>query len=241
MRINEHLELLSVKAWGDNCLNLAVLHDNDSAAIFDAALPGSLQAIQAEFRQAAIPFEKLNRVFITHHDFDHIGGLPELTKAASRPIQVLAHAEEQPYIEGKKPALKSDPDIRARIQKNLPAGQTLGPNMMIENPPKVPVDVLLSDGQFLDFCGGITVIHTPGHTPGHLCYYLNASKVLVAGDAMVAVDGKLQRPHAEHSVDINLAVESLKKLAQFDITAVICCHGGLCTVNINQQIRELAD
>lgn len=199
MRINDHLELLSVKAWGDNSLNLAVLHDNESAAIFDTSLPGSLQAIQAELSLSAIPFEKLNRVFITHHDFDHIGGLPELINATSRPIQVLAHSEEQPYIEGKKPALKSDPDIRARIQKNLPAGLTLGPDIMIENPPKVPVDVLLSD------------------------------------------DGKLQRPHAEHSVDINLAVKSLKKLEQFDITAVICCHGGLCTANIKQQIRELAD
>jgi len=35
----------------------------------------------------------------------------------------------------------------------------------------VNVDKTLEDGEELPFCGGITVIHTPGHTPGHICLY----------------------------------------------------------------------
>jgi len=240
MKINNNLAVLDIQAWGGSSLYLAALSDQASVAIFDVALPGSLPGIRSALTGVGIPFEKLNKVFLTHHDFDHIGGLPELLSGSYQKIQVYAHPLEQPYIEGKKPSIKSDPDIRAQMQRNLPSGQTLGPVRSLENPPKAPVDVLLADGQQLDFGGGITVIHMPGHTPGHLSYYLNDSKTLVAGDAMIAMNGQLQPPAPEHSVDIRQAVESLKKLANYDIANVICCHGGLCSENVNEQIRRLA-
>jgi glyoxylase-like metal-dependent hydrolase (beta-lactamase superfamily II) len=239
MKINDHLALLDIKAWGDNSLYLAVLFDQESAALFDTALPGSLPYIREAMICDRLPFEKINRIFITHHDFDHIGGLPELLAGSYQKIEVLAHPLEQPHIEGCRPPIKSEPDIRAQMQRNLPAGQILAPAHPIKNPPCAPVDRLLSDGQYLDLCGGITVIHVPGHTPGHLCYYLNASKTLIAGDALRAIDGHLQLPAPEHSVDIHLAVTSLKKLLKFDIEKIICCHGGLCSDNVREQLHQL--
>lgn len=239
MMINDHLALLDIQAWGDNSLYLAVLFDQESAALFDTALPGSLPHIRKAMLCERLPFEKINRVFITHHDFDHIGGLPELLAGSYQKIEVLAHSLEQPHIEGCKPPIKSDPEIRDQMQRNMPAGQFLGPARPVENPPNAPVDQLLTDGQLLDLFGGITVIHTPGHTPGHLCYYLNDSKTLIAGDAMRADHGQLQPPAPEHSVDIHQAISSLKKLLAFDIDKVICCHGGLCSDNIREQISQL--
>lgn len=239
MKINQNLAMLDIKAFGDNSLYLAALFDRESVALFDAALPGCLPGVRSAMIQDGLPFDKLNRVFITHHDFDHIGGLPEILAGSYQKIQVLAHALEQPYVEGRLPSVKSDPAVRAQMQLNMPAGQTLGPSHPIENPPKVPVDIILSDGQYLDIYGGITVIHLPGHTPGHLCYYLNDSKTLIAGDAVLASNGRLQRPAPQHSADINTAIASLKKLEAFDIETVLCYHGGLCTENINEQIRQL--
>ena len=48
----------------------------------------------------------------------------------------------------------------------------------------VGVDRIVEDGEELPFCGGITVIHTPGHTPGHICLYIGQNKTLIAGDAL---------------------------------------------------------
>ena len=46
------------------------------------------------------------------------------------------------------------------------------------NPPKAKVDHTLVDGQELSFFGGIQVIFTPGHTPGHISYILMKARRL---------------------------------------------------------------
>ncbi len=55
---------------------------------------------------------------------------------------------------------------------------------MIKN-ISVEVNTNLTDGEELDYGGGITVIQVPGHTPGHLCLYHEKSKSLIAGDANI--------------------------------------------------------
>lgn len=112
---------------------------------------------------------------------------------------------------------------------------------VFENPPKANVDKVMADGEELPYNRGTIVIHTPGHTPGHICLYLKQSKTLIAGDAMNVVDGRLIGPVPQYSFDIDSAVKSLKKLTQYDIETVICYHGGLFKDNANQRIAELAN
>jgi glyoxylase-like metal-dependent hydrolase (beta-lactamase superfamily II) len=110
----------------------------------------------------------------------------------------------------------------------------------LENPPKGPVNGILEDGLELANCGGVIVIHTPGHTPGHVSLYHKQSKTLIAADALVVSDGQLLGSIPEYSVNYELAMQSLKKFSEYDIEAVICYHGGLYTDNVNQRIAELA-
>jgi glyoxylase-like metal-dependent hydrolase (beta-lactamase superfamily II) len=93
----------------------------------------------------------------------------------------------------------------------------------------------------LPYCGGITVIFTPGHTPGHICLYLNRSKILITGDAMVCVDGELQGPNPQATYDMETALKSLQKLTQHDIEMVVCYHGGVYRDGANKRLSELAN
>lgn len=45
-------------------------------------------------------------MIVTHHDIDHIGGLADLHKALPRPLTVLAHGVEKPFIEREQTLLK---------------------------------------------------------------------------------------------------------------------------------------
>lgn len=110
---------------------------------------------------------------------------------------------------------------------------------VLENPPHAPVDRTVSDGEELYDLGGIVVINTPGHTPGHISLYHKPSKTLIAGDAMVVVRGQLHRPTPEHTLDMDTALNSLRMLTKYDIDAVICYHGGLFKGNVNNRIKEL--
>ena len=105
---------------------------------------------------------------------------------------------------------------------------------------KVNIDETLIDGQELPYCGGITVIHTPGHTPGHICLYIKQWKILIAGDIFCVNDGILCREDENLNFDNELNLESIQKLMKYDIETVICYHGGLYNNNVNERIAELA-
>ncbi|HET7657131.1 MAG TPA: MBL fold metallo-hydrolase [Bacillales bacterium] len=111
---------------------------------------------------------------------------------------------------------------------------------MLTNPPHAKVDAVLSNEEVLPDFGGITIISTPGHTPGHISLYLNAEKILIAGDALMVEQGQLMLPDPKSTLDMDLAKQSIKKLTNFDIEKVICYHGGLFESNVNHRVRELA-
>lgn len=99
------------------------------------------------------------------------------------------------------------------------------------------MDKTITDGEELPYCGGITVIYTPGH----ICLYLKYCKTLIAGDILQIDGGILIHAPQSTNFDIDLSIISLKKLMQYDIETVICYHGGLYSGNVNKRIAELAN
>ena len=217
MEISKGVEMLHLEFHG-NIIHPTLLWDQEMAVLIDTGFPGQIEDLHVAMDKAGVSFDKLKVVILTHQDIDHIGILPEILQNCGSNIKVYAHELDKPYIQGDLPLLKD--------------GQ-------IENPPKGKVDDILIDGQELPYCGGIRVIHTPGHTPGHISLYLRQSKTLVAGDSMYSVNGTLGGIHVPTTLDIKAARQSLKKYLDLDIESVVCYHGGLSKVNINEQIQKL--
>ena len=241
----EMLELSAVMMNGPGSLYPTLFWDRKEAVLVDAGLPGMLPQLLEAIKQAGVPQEKLNRIIITHHDLDHIGSLNELQKALTQRVEVLAHAAEAPYIQGERVPIKMSPEMRPRMEammKDMPEEQRLGMMAMMASIRKqnLKVDRRLGDGEELPYCGGIRIIHTPGHTPGHICLYHTASRTLIAGDALFVEDGKLAPAPSFINADNNLAMESIKKLAGFDITNVVSYHGGLFRDDPNRSIAEIS-
>ncbi|MFD1678123.1 MBL fold metallo-hydrolase [Alicyclobacillus fodiniaquatilis] len=210
-------------AIGDHqmVIHPALLWDDKDVILVDTGMPGMLPAIRAEMEQVGVPFARLSKVILTHQDFDHIGGLPEILATAERPIEVLAHELDKPYIEGEKPLIKHDP---AR-----------------GTPPSAKVDAVIGDGDVLPYVGGLTVIFTPGHTPGHISLYHAEHKTLITGDAIIANDGELVGPNESFTPDLPLAWKSIARFATFDVETALCYHGGICDKAVNEQFAKLAN
>jgi glyoxylase-like metal-dependent hydrolase (beta-lactamase superfamily II) len=111
---------------------------------------------------------------------------------------------------------------------------------LFANPPKTKVDATMTDGQILPLGGGLQVIHTPGHTEGHVSLYWRRSKILLAADAMMVVGGRLHGPVPQTSLDWPEAMRSVAKFLDYEIESVICYHGGLCEWEAMEQIRQIA-
>ncbi|MGA2886028.1 MAG: MBL fold metallo-hydrolase [Halobacteriota archaeon] len=206
----------------------------------DAGFPGMLHQIREAMARAGVPFDRLDKVIVTHQDIDHIGSLPDIVRESSHNLDVLCQEEERPYIEGQKPLVKMNQERLSKMLGSVPEEQRQQMEALFANPPKASVTTVVADGEVLPYCGGITVIFTPGHTPGHICLYLNQSKILVSGDALVAADGELRGPNPQSAYDMETAMKSLKKLTQYDIETVICYHGGVYRDDANTRLAELA-
>lgn len=237
----EALEMTMNMMGNQSVIYPTLLWDEETVILVDAGVPAQLPEIQKVMDQVGAPFNKLNKVIITHQDLDHIAGLPELLKLSDHKVEVLAHDNEKPYIQGDKPLIKMNPEQMAKRLASLPEEQRKQLEKIFEASKhiKANIDKTVEDREVLPYCGGITVIHTPGHTPGHICLYLNQSKTLITGDALNVIDGQLVGPRPEFSADIAAAKNSLQKLTQYDIETVVCYHGGVYKENVNQRLLEL--
>ena len=214
-----------------------VMWDDDNIILVDAGYGGQYDVIRDACIGEGIDFENINKIIITHQDLDHFGGLPEILEASRTKIEVMAHEDDKPYIQGEKPLVR----LNSNFLNSMPEDRQEMVKQMFKNFTPVDVDITLSDNQELPFCGGITVIHTPGHTPGHLCLYHETSKTLIVGDAMNIMNGKLIGPKKEilEDGDYEIAVDSLKKLHKFDVKNIITYHGGLYANKPIESIKNL--
>ncbi|WP_067619149.1 MBL fold metallo-hydrolase [Alicyclobacillus acidiphilus] len=237
----EVLELTMNMMGQASVIHPTLLWDEQEVILVDTGIPGQREDIAAAMSQAGVSIDALTKVILTHQDIDHIGSLPEILKSATKPVEVLAHAEDKPYIEGDKPSLKMTPERVAKMLESLPEDARQKVQAMFGTPITAKVDRTIGDGEVLPYCGGISVIFTPGHTPGHVSLYHQPSKTLITGDALVAANGELLGPNPQATPDMEMALRSLKKFTEYDISTVICYHGGVYTNNPNARLAELAN
>ena len=227
MKVASGVEVIELKieALGKQIiLNPTLVWDNKMSILIDTGVPGQLNKIKESMSKIGVPFETLKAIILTHQDIDHIGSGPQLLDELNNQITVYAHENDKPYIEGVLPLIKTD---TSRMSKEELASLPKEVKHLYDNSPKVKIDGLLENKQELPYCGGIEVIYTPGHSPGHISLYLKQSKTLVAGDAMVKINNQLHGPVKQTTLDIKTATESLKKFLDYDIDTVICYHGGV--------------
>jgi glyoxylase-like metal-dependent hydrolase (beta-lactamase superfamily II) len=239
---NSHLAILEVSssvAGRTSVVYPTLLWDSEHTILVDAGFPGQLDLIRAAVDQAGVPFTHLDTLIVTHHDLDHIGCLAPILAERPGAIHVLAHEVEKGYIDGSQTPLKL-----ARMEANLEHLPEQAKAFYTQMKAGfqhsfAPVDQTLRDGEVLPYCGGITVVHTPGHTHGHICLYLQEHKALIAGDTLIVQDGKLAMGPAEYNFDTDTARKSLEKLSRYEIRTVISYHSGRFDGNANEQIASL--
>jgi glyoxylase-like metal-dependent hydrolase (beta-lactamase superfamily II) len=239
MKIANHIEVLAIP-FMDYYLYPTIVTDDQNTVLVDTGFPGQAGEILQAMAEAGIAADQLSRIILTHQDFDHSGGLQEILKAAGQAVEVIAHIDEKPYIEGEKPPYKLSPERLGQIFASVAADKRQEEEAKFLQTLKARVQRVVKDGELLPFGGGMTVIHTPGHTPGHISLYHQPSKTLITGDALTAVDGRLVGPNPVFTPDLKLAKESVRKLTAYDIETAVCYHGGGCRDDINDRIRKLA-
>lgn len=98
----------------------------------------------------------------------------------------------------------------------------------------------LKHGDKLPYCGGIKVIHVPGHSEGNCCYYLPAKRVMIAGDTVFGdEEGNLEAPPERYCLDVEQASREIRRLMDYDFEALLITHGKNTLENAKEKVKEL--
>ena len=194
--------------------NPYLLIDPDGLTLIDAGLPGSHKKILRYLAGLGYEPADLKRILITHADFDHIGGLVAL-KAATGARVYASPVEAKAMAEGHASRPLKPRRRLTKLLFDVMAG--------LFKPARIQADELLSDGQILPVLGGLRVVETLGHTPGHISLYAPSAGILFCGDSIVSEEAGLRGSRGANNWDQVKADESVRK--QATLGARILCSG----------------
>lgn len=169
---------------------------------------GSDQA-ETEFllQQAGTPAHRLDLIVNTHYHTDHVGGNHALQARYHLPI--ATHRWEAQLVN----------------QRNSEVGSALWLGQPVEG---YRVQRTLMEGDELDTGEAVLqVLHTPGHTLGHISLYAPKERILICGDAVYADDVAWINIFREGAGALLYQMETLERLAQLPLIAACSGHGPL--------------
>lgn len=142
------------------------------------------EIVRSQFGES-VRLPEIARILLTHTHVDHRGGLAELVRRTGAAVGVhpLEARAVAAWDERMILARGTFETFLGRAGVDPQRWQALldahgGTSRRMES---IPVDFLLEDGQDLD---GLHVLHTPGHSPGHIC--LQVDNILLTGDHVLA-------------------------------------------------------
>lgn len=194
-----------------NCY-IVMNSDTKEAVIVD---PGdNAPAIE---RAVAEKGTKVKAILLTHGHFDHVMAMEALRKDYGVPV--YAHEEEVQIL--------ADPNMN------------LSCNYMRDG-LHLKADKLLKDGDTFEEAGfTFRVMHTPGHTCGSCCYYVEEKKVLFAGDTLFEGSyGRIDFPTGSGRQMVHSVAEILFDLP--DEVQVFPGHEGFTTIGDEKLYNPLA-
>ncbi|MDN3016993.1 MBL fold metallo-hydrolase [Paenibacillus sp. BSR1-1] len=199
-----------------------------SFVLVDAGMPGSADEIISAAEERFGAGSKPQAIILTHGHFDHVGAIIELVNHWRVPV--YAHELELPYLTDKQ----SYPEPDLTVEGGMVAKMSpLFPNEPINLGKSV--EKLPSDGS-VPHLPGFRWIHTPGHTPGHVSFFREEDRALIAGDAFINVkqdslykvitqEQGINGPPRYFTTDWKAAWESVKKLEVLKPSVAVTGHG----------------
>jgi glyoxylase-like metal-dependent hydrolase (beta-lactamase superfamily II) len=195
-------------------VNCYLILEPDGVTLIDAGM-SSANVLKYLTGLGILPSD-LKRIIITHSDPDHVSALADLVTASG--ALVFANGIEARAIAD---------GLASRPLRSYWAALVLKVFLSIFKQKPARVDQLLDDGEELPIAGGLRVVATPGHTPGHISLYLPAFKVLFCGDSMEAGgrDGRLRRAPTVRTWDEAKAKNAVKTHKALGAEIVCPGHG----------------
>lgn len=149
--------------------------------------PEAFEALESQVHQLNLTFDDIKRLLVTHVHPDHYGLAGRIKEVCN--AEIIIHQRERDFIRSRyrQPGQLLERMAAWLAEQGTPAKEIedLKSSSMPVRGLVVPVepDTVLWGGETLDF--GIykfEVFWTPGHSPGHMCFYERTQRIILTGD-----------------------------------------------------------
>jgi glyoxylase-like metal-dependent hydrolase (beta-lactamase superfamily II) len=195
--------------------------------LIDTCFSADLPQLEEYLHNAGYEISDIKRIVLTHVHPDHTQGVNEIKSRSSVASEILSHWAEAAYLEHNPPY--SGPPSHETVlnffnQLGLKPEDVFKKYGTFDVEP-IKVDRQLQDG---DMVGkSLQVIHTPGHTPGHISLYSKQHGIMFGGDFMsksvMGIDG-LYVPPSTLSIDSTTAAISARRISNLKFDALLLAH-----------------
>lgn len=181
LQLAPSLYRLRIPGGQAHLLNSYLWTEPDGVTLIDTGWPDSAELIADALTALGLRRIHVKRIVLTHFHEDHCGAAAEIADWSD--VEVIAGKGDAEFVRGGEPG---------PVPVLTDSERTLRPDFDASpHGPACRVDVVVSDGDVLDFAGGAQVIGVPGHTPGSIALYLPEPDAVLTGDTVAEFNGQV--------------------------------------------------
>lgn len=215
--------VVRIPTMGDFINSFAFLEDDGSVTLVDCGVTRAPARIVSSLQALGRHPKDVQRIVLTHAHPDHAGGAAAMLDHTGVD-GVTAHADDVAFLRDGQSPPRDPGTTSGRLFARM------GDNTF----PPVAVAQELHEGEVLPIAGGLRVIHTPGHTPGHVALLHESSGVLITGDSIFNFGGLRTWSFAAFCTNVAQCKATAQRLADLDYQVAAFTHGP----EIRDQARE---
>jgi glyoxylase-like metal-dependent hydrolase (beta-lactamase superfamily II) len=215
-----------IPTFGANFINSFAFENPDgSVVLVDAGMKGAPPRLVAALSSIGKSADQVGTILLTHAHPDHQGGAAKMRETTGAAVHV--HDDDAEFVRtGKRPP--GDPaKPLARVLSFLPGKM-----------PSCEVDDTFADNEVLPLAGGLRVLHTPGHSPGHCSFLHEQSGVLITGDALFNLRDKMAYSLALFCSNFKMSQDTADRLGEVDYEIAAFTHGPEIRAGARDAVRS---
>src|SRR6478752_7264985 len=196
-------------------VNGFILRDDDGqVTLVDMGLPSSGPKVIAALGAIGAAPADVTRLLLTHAHPDHAGGAAHVARETGRGFTI--HHDDAAYaVEGSSPPRDRSFLLGRLFDRFSRPGRDFEP---------LTVEREMVDGEVLPVAGGLRVVHTPGHSPGHVSFLHEPTGVLITGDALFNWRG-IGWSIPFFCSDFRMSQQTAQRFTELDFSVAAFTHG----------------
>lgn len=185
--------------------------------LIDTGLPNNFEHLRTFLQGKKLSFADIEMIVITHADGDHFGCLSRIQKEYPSLISASSQLEADAISIGKSSRELKSKYLFKRILTNI-----ISP-LFSTDPARI--ERILTIGEELPYLGGLEIIDSLGHTPGHISLWSKSTRTLFSGDSIRINHNKLSPSSGDNTWDEELSRISFDKQLSLQPDRIYGGHG----------------